>query len=125
VSHRLTESWVDPDSYRPERWLGDEKYAADRKDAYKPFSFGPRDCVGKKLVPRPFPISDPNAAAGIDKPRNCSLSYAEMRLILARIVWNFDMNLDRRSENWIEQQECYVLWRKPPLYVNLTPVIRK
>lgn len=40
--------WTDPMSFRPERWMGDPKYAGDRFDAMQPFSVGPRNCIGKK-----------------------------------------------------------------------------
>jgi cytochrome P450 len=38
----------DPEAYVPERWLGDERYAGDQRDVVNPFSFGPRNCLGKK-----------------------------------------------------------------------------
>lgn len=50
------------------------------------------------------------------------LAYAEMRLILARIIYSFDMKLADGSENWIEKNELYTLWFKPALNVHLTPV---
>jgi cytochrome P450 len=37
----------DPDSFIPERWIGD-KYSADHKKAMQPFSLGPRGCIGKQ-----------------------------------------------------------------------------
>ncbi|RYP04569.1 hypothetical protein DL764_004377 [Monosporascus ibericus] len=40
--------WVDPSRYAPERWLQDPAFAADDKKAYQPFSFGPRNCIGKR-----------------------------------------------------------------------------
>lgn len=40
-------NFVDADSFVPERWLGDERYAKDNKAAFQPFSFGPRNCLGK------------------------------------------------------------------------------
>jgi len=44
-----TAKWFSlPDSFIPERWLGDEKFKNDRKDGMQPFSFGPRNCIGKK-----------------------------------------------------------------------------
>lgn len=43
-----------------------------------------------------------------------------MRLILARVLYNFDLELDERSENW-SRQETYILWNKPGLYVRLRP----
>ena len=47
-----------------------------------------------------------------------SLAYFEMRSILARMLWNFDMQIDQASQGWIEQKE-YSLWDKPPLWVKL------
>lgn len=52
-----------------------------------------------------------------------SLAYAEMRLILAQVLWNFDMELAPESDNWADQQ-IFSLWQKGPLYVKLTPVVR-
>ena len=47
-----------------------------------------------------------------------------MRLILARIIYNFDMRLVDESLKWLDQQ-TYVLWNKPKLEVYLTPVRQK
>ena len=41
-------NFEDPDSFIPERWLKDPKYAGDDRTALQPFSFGPRNCIGKK-----------------------------------------------------------------------------
>ena len=49
-----------------------------------------------------------------------SLANAEMRLILSRVHYNFDLELDERSENW-SRQETYILWNKPCLYIRLRP----
>ncbi|CCF41680.1 hypothetical protein CH063_11889 [Colletotrichum higginsianum] len=51
-------------------------------------------------------------------------SYSEMKLILARLIWNFDMELAAESRNWAEKQKIFILWDKGPLRVRLTPVIR-
>lgn len=37
-----------PNSFIPERWLGDARFASDKRDAFQPFSWGPRNCIGKK-----------------------------------------------------------------------------
>lgn len=37
----------DPDLFVPERWMGDPRYADDKKASIQPFSFGPRNCLGK------------------------------------------------------------------------------
>lgn len=52
-----------------------------------------------------------------------SLAYAEMRLILARILYAFDMELVDKGVDWLDQK-VGVLWEKPPLRVYLTPVTR-
>jgi hypothetical protein len=52
-----------------------------------------------------------------------SLAYSEMRLILALIVFNFDMKLDDDAQDWI-QQKNFLMWQKGPLKVHLTPVGR-
>jgi hypothetical protein len=49
---------------------------------------------------------------------NYSLAYAEMRLILARLLWNFDLSLPPSSGNWIKQ-EMFILWQKEPLNIIL------
>ena len=47
ASHHYDANWVEPEEYAPERFLGDERFAKDKKDALRPFSIGHRDCVGK------------------------------------------------------------------------------
>lgn len=53
-----------------------------------------------------------------------SLAYAEMRLILAKIIWHFDLELVRPEEDWIGTQKLFGHWEKPSLDVKLTPVQR-
>jgi cytochrome P450 len=86
-----------PDEYIPERWLDDPRFVNDAKRALAPFSIGPRDCVGKNLA------------------------YAEMRLILARLLWNFDIRLDPKSAGWDHRSKSYFIWERGPLNVFLTP----
>jgi hypothetical protein len=44
-----------------------------------------------------------------------------MRLILARMIWNFDFELGAGSHDWMEEQDSYLMWDKTPLYVHLFP----
>ncbi|KAH8900750.1 putative cytochrome P450 monooxygenase [Thozetella sp. PMI_491] len=88
-----------PFEYHPERFLQDPAFASDKLDILQPFSFGPRNCIGRNLA------------------------YAEMRLILARIIFNFDMRLADESKDWLDQN-VYVFWEKPSLPVFLTPAKR-
>ncbi|KAK9418773.1 putative CoA-transferase family III domain-containing protein [Seiridium unicorne] len=44
------EHFKDPESFIPERWLGDPRFASDRKQAMQAFSWGPRNCIGRTKV---------------------------------------------------------------------------
>jgi len=39
-----------------------------------------------------------------------SLAYAEMRLILARLIYEFDMVLADGSQKWLERQGAFTIW---------------
>ena len=43
-------NFEDPKSFVPERWLpdSDPRFASEKKNVFKPFSTGPRDCIGKR-----------------------------------------------------------------------------
>lgn len=88
-----------PFEFHPERFLEGENAAfeADQRDVLQPFSFGPRNCIGRNLA------------------------YAEMRTILARLVWNFDLALAPEGKGWLDRQKVFNLWAKPELPVFLTP----
>ena len=95
-AYRDAANFAEPDTFAPERWLSDApaRFAHDRKDALQPFSHGPRNCLGKNLA------------------------YNEMRSILARVIFAFDMELCPESQNWSDQP-TFLLWEKPPLMVQL------
>ncbi|PGH23917.1 hypothetical protein AJ80_01979 [Polytolypa hystricis UAMH7299] len=84
---------------RYERWLGDPHFKDDNKAALQPFHVGPRNCLGRNLA------------------------YVEMRLILARLLWNFDLELVEGYERW-DEQEIYGFGQKTPLLVKIKPVRR-
>ncbi|KAH8883169.1 cytochrome P450 [Thozetella sp. PMI_491] len=89
-------NFKDPESFVPERWLSGSDYDSDRREALQPFSLGPRNCIGKNLA------------------------YHEIRLILSRVLWNFDLELCPQSENWADQK-VFILWQKHPLMVKMKP----
>lgn len=39
-----------PEKFIPERFLDDPEFANDSKTIMQPFSFGPRNCIGRKSV---------------------------------------------------------------------------
>ncbi|KIN02897.1 hypothetical protein OIDMADRAFT_160486 [Oidiodendron maius Zn] len=94
AAHHSPGNFRDPESFIPERFLGDPRFATDNKGALNPFSTGPRNCIGKNLA------------------------WAEMRLILAKVLFNFDLELAQGRENWLDQK-VYAIWEKGPLNVKL------
>lgn len=86
-----------PEDFVPERWLPSlESPAVDKKDerkAFNPFLTGPRNCLGKNLA------------------------YHEMRLILAKLIWNFDFELIDDNGRWMDQR-VLLFWDKKPLRVR-------
>ncbi|GME59427.1 Cytochrome P450 [Neofusicoccum parvum] len=86
-----------PYEFIPERWLPGTGFDSDNKDIVQPFSIGPRNCLGKNLA------------------------YHESRVILAKILWHFDLKLGTQSDSWMDQK-LFVLWKKEPLMVSLSPV---
>ncbi|TVY84166.1 Cytochrome P450 monooxygenase aclL [Lachnellula suecica] len=92
-----------PDTFIPERWLPpshpyyDSRFENDNKACMKPFSHGARNCVGKNLA------------------------YSEMRLIMARLAWNFEIETTPECKSWPEDQKVFTVFQKPPLFMKLAP----
>ncbi|TEA21029.1 Cytochrome P450 monooxygenase 1 [Colletotrichum sidae] len=99
-SNHSPENWSEPWKFMPERFLDLEKNDHDRLDSLQPFSVGPRNCIGRNLA------------------------YAEMRMVLARLIFDFDMQLAQGNDGWIERQRAFGLWERIPLKIHLKPVKR-
>ncbi|KAF3395109.1 Isotrichodermin C-15 hydroxylase, partial [Talaromyces pinophilus] len=95
-AYHSAQNFLLPNSFIPERWLDDQRFVDDKQDILQPFSYGPRNCLGKNLA------------------------YTEMRLVLARMLWNFDLELQEDSSTW-NQQNVYLFWEKPELNVKIIP----
>lgn len=52
-----------------------------------------------------------------------SLAWLELRLMLAKTLWHYDLELCPGMENWVDQKS-YLTWEKGPLMVKLIPVKR-
>ncbi|RDA84369.1 hypothetical protein CP532_2590 [Ophiocordyceps camponoti-leonardi (nom. inval.)] len=90
----------EPDLFRPERWLPpthalyDPTFRDDDLSVSKPFSYGPRDCLGQ------------------------SLALHEIRLTAARLLFHFDFEMVPGQEGWKSGQRMFVVWEKPPLFIR-------
>ena len=91
-----SKNFTDPLAFQPQRWTSDrdERFFKDDHTAFQPFSWGPRNCIGKNLA------------------------YSQMRLVLARVLWNFDIELCAESKDW-DQQKILGFWQAGPLWVKL------
>ena len=52
------------------------------------------------------------------------LAHTEARLVLTKLLWHFDIELDGLHEGWIEAARFFVLWELKPLLVRVTPAKR-
>jgi hypothetical protein len=48
------------------------------------------------------------------------MAKGEIRLVLCKLLWNFNFAIMPESANWIDQK-VYILWQRPPLMMKLTP----
>ena len=72
----MESNFAKPSEFIPEGWLDDrdpEFEHDDRKEVFQQFSVGPRNCIERNLA------------------------YAEMRVILAKLLWRFDLAIPSES----------------------------
>lgn len=95
ASYRAKRNFVDPERFLPARWLDDG--VRDDKAAFHPFSLGPHNCPGQNLA------------------------WLELRLILARLLWEFDVSVPPGVDLPVwEEQGIWWFWDKQPVFVRLT-----
>lgn len=98
---RRSEYFHNAISFEPERWLPDaatnpsSPYYHDRRQAIQPFSVGVRSCMGQHLA------------------------WAEMRLILSKLMWTFDFEAVEGKEFHWEDLRTFVLVEKRPIEIRL------
>ncbi|PYH68338.1 cytochrome P450 [Aspergillus vadensis CBS 113365] len=97
-SYRAARNFTHPNEFAPERWLEeDERFRGDsarQKEAFNPFSLGPHNCPGQNLA------------------------WMELRLILARLLWRYDLTTGVELPIW-EEQGIWWFWDKKPLVVKV------
>ncbi|KAJ5541537.1 cytochrome P450 monooxygenase [Penicillium frequentans] len=96
ATYQSSSNFKDPQLFLPERWSDTDAGGDDVKGALQAFSMGPRGCPGR------------------------SLAFGEASLILARLIWAFDLELSPQCSNWADQR-AYIIWDKGPLLVKLAP----
>lgn len=95
--HRHDRHWSDPDEFHPGRW-SDPEQAAPRREAYMPFSSGPRACPG------------------------AGLAMAETTLIMAMMCRDWVLRTNVTPSHPASQPMARLTLRgAPPLRVILTP----
>ena len=94
--YRSERNFKHADKFDPERWLSWNGY--DDQSAFEPFSLGPRNCIGKNLA------------------------LVELKIILARTIFNFDLSLPEGKKNvnreWGDQN-IYMLWQCEPNVIQV------
>jgi cytochrome P450 len=94
VSHDAR-NFHQPNNFIPDRWI-DRKWKVNR-DASRPFSLGPRGCLGMNLA------------------------YLEARMTLASLIYAYDLELVNQAIDWFSHVTFQTVWKKPPLMVRFHP----
>ncbi|PHH92133.1 hypothetical protein CDD83_8806 [Cordyceps sp. RAO-2017] len=98
AAYRSRRNFVEPERFLPARWLGNaDSGTRDDKTAFNPFSLGPHNCPGQNLA------------------------WLELRLILAKLLWTFDVSVPPGVDLPVwEKQSIWWFWDKQPTFVRLT-----
>ncbi|PWY69648.1 cytochrome P450, partial [Aspergillus sclerotioniger CBS 115572] len=81
-----------PYEFLPERWIGGDG-SEEARSIFRPFAVGGRSCLGQNLA------------------------RAELRLVLARVIYDFDLEMEH-DLRW-HDQKSYFLWHKEPFLVRI------
>lgn len=87
--------------FLPERFLSEgirpAEFENDRRNNQKPFGLGARSCMGK------------------------SFALAEMRIVLARLVWKFDLSVAPGKQIDWNELKTFVVVQKEPINIAIKP----
>jgi cytochrome P450 len=92
---RAPGNFEDPDDFRPERWIEDPSLR-ERMSGFA-FSMGTYGCLG------------------------INMAYLEMRVVLAKLVFNFDWEFVDPNFDFVAGSNYYTLWTKPEMFVRYHP----
>ncbi|KAI1121505.1 cytochrome P450 [Nemania abortiva] len=96
----------DGKNYHPQRWLPeghphwDAAFKSDMREAFRPFSVGPRSCPGKPLA------------------------WRQTKLFIAKVLWKFDVEM-LPGQNIIFERDfrMYGMWKKPDFRVRFRSLV--
>jgi cytochrome P450 len=86
--------------FLPERWLPEvttdtnSPFYGDQRNVMQPFSVGPRNCMGQHIA------------------------WAEMRLIMSKLLWTFDFQASQGEQLQWEDLRTFLLVEKRPINVD-------
>ncbi|KAJ5938236.1 hypothetical protein N7454_004578 [Penicillium verhagenii] len=101
AAYRASRNFSHAAEFAPERWLGEgsssSRFQDDSKIAFNPFSLGAHNCPGQNLA------------------------WLELRIILARLLWRYDLSIPPGVElpRW-EEQGIWWFWDKQPTMVRFS-----
>ncbi|KAM5439845.1 hypothetical protein MferCBS31731_004256 [Microsporum ferrugineum] len=96
AASRSPKYWRGPEHFIPERWLKDNSdFDGDKREVHTPFSIGVRNCIGM------------------------SFSNAVLRLVTARLLWNFDLQAQPDNIDPHDHLE-YAIWEAKPLRIKVS-----
>ncbi|PUU72908.1 cytochrome P450 [Tuber borchii] len=91
---RSSENFHNPDEFKSERWL--DRNSTDKKHTSQPLSLGSRVCIGRNLA------------------------LKEIRLVLSKMLWVYDMELVNEDLDLDRDSTTYFLWIKPEIWMRFT-----
>lgn len=99
-----------PESFIPTRWIESERgNETCNRSAWIPFSYGPRNCIGKPQIPL--------------RQANFRLALMQLRLTVALFVWHFDAEFAGKQLAPPYYKDAFVALRGP-LPVRISTVKR-
>lgn len=98
VAQNNDKDWVEPESFKPERWLGDPTLQSGKEPpTILAFTLGSYQCLG------------------------ITMAYLEMRIALAKILYSYDWEVLDGPKDYLAESKGYFLWHKPPYVVKFHP----
>ncbi|KAF5873344.1 putative cytochrome p450 protein [Botrytis fragariae] len=91
-------NWNRPDDFVPERWMGAPEFETDNRACFKPFSHGPRECMGQNVA------------------------HAVTRVLMARYIYNFDFELADPEDGLTDGARVRLVWSHKPLLLKIRSV---